>query len=343
MERRTFFENVAKGVIASCYVLEGPEEYIKRSALETLRKRLLPEGLEDINETRLTDPDADALIAASETLPFMSERRLVIVRESGMLQGRTKGYDESRNAAALAEYLQNPPATTCIVFYVNDKADGRKKLYTALKKCAEIVQFNALDDRELIRWIAQTLKKLDKQVSASTCQKLTFTVGTELYTLSGELQKLAAYAGDRNEILPEDIDAICTKSTAYRVYDLTGALIRGDGKTAFTLAAALQRDGEEPLFLLTLLQNECRRMLAIKLLREEGLSPDAIAAKIGAPPFAVRQLSGQVTRYTVEQLQMMADTCMETEYLVKSGRLPQEGALEKTMLQVLRIRTEGQL
>ena len=74
MERRTFFENVAKGVIASCYVLEGPEEYIKRSALETLRKRLLPEGLEDINETRLTDPDADTLIAASETLPFMSER-----------------------------------------------------------------------------------------------------------------------------------------------------------------------------------------------------------------------------------------------------------------------------
>ena len=260
-----------------------------------------------------------------------------------MLQGRAKGYDESRSAAALAEYLQNPPDTACIVFYVNDKADGRKKLYTALKKCAEIVQFNALDDRELIRWIAQTLKKLDKQVSASTCQKLTFTVGTELYTLSGELQKLAAYAGDRSEILPEDIDAVCTKSTAYRVYDLTGALTRGDGKTAFTLSAALQRDGEEPLYLLALLQNECRRMLAIKLLREEGLSPDAIASKIGAPPFAVRQLSGQVTRYTAEQLQMMSDACMETEYLVKSGRLPQEGALEKTMLQVLRIRTEGQL
>ena len=121
------------------------------------------------------------------------------------------------------------------------------------------------------------------------------------------------------------------------MYDLTGAL------TAFTLSAALQRDGEEPLYLLALLQNECRRMLAIKLLREEGLSPDAIASKIGAPPFAVRQLSGQVTRYTAEQLQMMSDACMETEYLVKSGRLPQEGALEKTMLQVLRIRTEGQL
>ena len=49
MERRVFFDNIAQGKIASCYVLEGPEEYIKRSALEALRKKLLPEGLEDIN------------------------------------------------------------------------------------------------------------------------------------------------------------------------------------------------------------------------------------------------------------------------------------------------------
>ena len=341
MERRTFFDEVSKGHIASCYVLEGPEEYIKRSALEALRKRLLPAGLEDMNETRLLDPDANSLIAAAETLPFMADKRLVVVQECGMLQGRPKDYDESKNAAALSEYLQNPPDTACIVFYVRDKADGRKKLYQQLKKSAQIVQFLPLDEREMPRWIAQTLKKMGKQISAATCQKLTFTAGTELYSLANELQKLAAYAGERAEILPEDIDAVCAKTTAYRVYDLTGALMRGDAKSAFTLAKALQKDGEEPLFLLALLQNECRRMLAVKLLRGGGLQPDAIASKIGAPPFAVRQLCSQVARYTQEQLRAMADVCMETEYQVKSGRLSMEGSLEMTMLQLLRIRQEG--
>lgn len=338
MDRRTFYDKVAKGEIARCYVMEGPEEYIKRSALEALRQRLLPAGLEEMNETRLTDPDANTLIAAAETLPFMAERRLVVVQESGMLQGRAKGYDEARSAEALAEYLGNLPDTACLVFYVRGKADGRKKLYTALKKAAEIVQFDALDEREMTRWIAQTLKKLGKQISASTCQKLTFTAGTELYTLSGELQKLAAYAGDRAEILPEDIDAVCARTTAYRVYDLTGTLMRGDAKNAFLLAHALQKDGEEPLALLALLQNECRRMLAVKLLRQS--PPDAIAQKIGAPPFAVRQLINQVGRYTEGQLLSMCDICMDTEYQVKSGALPAEGALEKAMLQLLRIRSE---
>lgn len=340
MERRTFFDSVGKGIIAPCYVLEGPEEYIKRTAIETLRKRLLPEGLEDMNETRLTDPDADTLIAAAETLPFMADKRLVLVQECGMLQGRGKGYDEAKSAAALAEYLKNPPETACVVFYVRDKADGRKKLYTQLKKTAEIVQFLPLDDREMTRWIAQYLKKLGKQISAPTCQKLTFTVGTELYALSGELQKLAAYAGDRAEILPEDIDAVCAKTTAYRVYDLTGALTRGDAKTAFTLAHALQKDGEEPLALLALLQNECRRLLSVKLLRSDGLPPDAIASRIGVPPFAAKQLYNQVTRYTEKQLRAMCAACMDTEYQVKSGNLPVEGSLEKVMLQILRIRTE---
>ena len=340
MERRTFFDNIGQGKIASCYVLEGPEEYIKRTALEALRKRLLPEGLEDMNETRLTDPDADTLIAAAETLPFMADRRLVVVQECGMLQGRGKGYDEAKNAAALAEYLQNPPDTACIVFYVRDKADARRKLYTQLKKTAEIVQFMPLDDREMTRWIAQSLKKLGKKISAPTCQKLTFTAGTELYTLSGEVQKLAAYAGEREEITPEDIEAVCVRTTAYRVYDLSGALTRGDARTAFTLAHTLQKDGEEPLALLALLQGEYRRLLSVKLLRADGMQPDAVAVRIGAPAFAVRQLWTLTPRFTEKQLRAMCAACLETEYQVKSGGMPVEGALEKAMLQILRIRAE---
>ena len=342
MDRRTFFDEVAKGNVAPCYVLEGPEEYIKRSALEALRGRLLPSGMEEMNEARLTDPDAEALIAAAETLPFMADRRLVVVQESGMLQGRAKGYDEAKSAAALGEYLQNPPDTACIVFYVRGKADGRKKLYTQLKKTAQIVQFTPLDEREMTRWIAQTLKKQGKKISAAACQRLTFTAGTELFALSGELQKLAAYAGERDEVLPEDIDAVCVKTTAYRVYDLTAALMRGEAREAFTLARALQRDGEEPMALLALLQSECRRLLSVRLLRARGIAPDAIAEKIGAPAFAVRQMYSRVIRFSEEQLRAMADVCMDTEYQVKSGRLPMEGALEKTMLQVLRIRAEEQ-
>lgn len=341
MDHRAFFDELKKGSVASCYVFEGPEEYIKRSALEALRAKLLPEGLAEMNESRLRDPDANAIIAAAETLPFLADKRLVVINESGMLQGKAKEYDEAKNAQMLVEYLKDIPHSTCLVFYVRDKADGRKKLYTALKKTAAMVQFNTLDEREMTRWIAQQLKRLDKKISAATCQKLMFTAGSDLYALSGEIQKLAACAGEREEVTAADVDAICVKTTAYRVYDLTAALLRGDAKNAFTLSQALIKDGEEELYLLALLQGECRRMLSIKILRAAGMSPDAIAGKIGAPPFAVRQLSQAVSQYTDVQLKKMTDLCMDTEYRVKSGQSAASGALEKTMLQLLKIRAEG--
>ena len=341
MDHNAFFDEVKKGNIASCYVFEGLEEYIKRMALDSLRKKLLPAGIEDMNEARLRDPDANAIIAAAETLPFMADKRLVVVHESGMLQGKAKDYDEAGSAQQMTEYLKNLPETACIVFYVRDKADGRKKLYQALKKTATIVQFNHLDEREMTRWIAQQLKRLDKKISAATCQKLVFTCGNDLYALSGELQKLAACAGEREEVIDQDIDDICVKSTAYRVYDLTAALLRGDAKRAFTLSQALLRDGEEELSLLALLQIECRRMLSVKILRAGGMSPDMIAGKIGAPPFAVRQLSQSVAQYTDVQLKKMTDICMDAEFSVKSGRSAAGGVLEKTMLQLLKIRAEG--
>ena len=88
-----------------------------------------------MNDTRLIDPAPDALIAAAETLPFMSDRRFIEVRDSAMLTaGKAKEYDENSAAQELEAYLTQAPDTAVIVFFVRGKADGRKKLYQALKK-----------------------------------------------------------------------------------------------------------------------------------------------------------------------------------------------------------------
>ena len=85
MNHTAFFEQVKKGNIQPVYLMEGTEEYIKQQAVRQLCAKLLPAGLEELNLTDLTDPEADALIAAAETLPFMADRRIVIIRECSLL------------------------------------------------------------------------------------------------------------------------------------------------------------------------------------------------------------------------------------------------------------------
>ena len=342
MDHNAFFDLIKTGALPPCCLLEGPEEYVKRSAVETLKKKLLPAGLEEMNLTVLRDPDAETLIAAAETQPFLADRRLVLVQRSALIESLQKAgsYDEGTAAQRLIEYLPHAPESCCIVFVAGEKADGRKKLTAWLKKQPGYVMFATLSDNELNRWIAQSCKRLEKKITVSAAQKLVFSAGRDLTQLHNEIEKLAAYAGDRDEITDDDVEAVAIRTTAYRVYDLTGALTRGDSARAFALAAALQKDGEEPLYLLALLQAECRRMLSAKLLRGAGLSPDAIAGKIGMPPFAARQLCQSAAKYTEEQLKSMCAQCMDTEYSVKSGRLPLTGALEKAMLLLLNVRGE---
>ena len=339
MKHSEFFAALKRGEIGRCYLFEGEEEYTKRSALKALRERVAGGGFAAMNDTRLADPAPDELIAAAETLPFMSERRFVEVRDSAMLlSGKAKNYDEETAVRRLEAYLDQLPDTAVIAFYVHGKADGRKKLSQALKKKALAVSFDPLDDRELAQWIAGTLKKEGKKISLSACQKLWFSAGRDLTLLSQELGKLAAYTGDREDVGEKDIDAVCVQSTEYKVYDMTDALLSGRGGKALRMLEGLLRDGEERLMILSLLGRQCRQMRYAKALAAGGAQAGEIAGKLGIPPFAARKTLETARAYTSGQLGEMARLCLESEYLVKSGQLSEAGTLEKVMLQILSMR-----
>ena len=341
MKHTELFSKIKAGDIAPCYLFEGEEEFIKHAALDALRKAVVAGDFSDMNDTSLTDPDADTLIAAAETLPFMADRRLILVRDSAMLlPNKAKKYDEEKSVKRLTEYLDRLPDTTVIVFYLRGKADGRKKLYTALKKKAALVSFDAPDDQELTKWIARRFARAGKQIDSTTCQNLWFTSGRDLTLLSNEIDKLIAYVGARDVIQRSDIEDISVKTTEFKVFDLSGALLGGEGARALRMLEGLLRDGENRLMLLSLLARQVRQLSYCKLLARCRAPRDQIASTIGVPPFAVQRTLALAERYTVKQLSDMEKWCVEAEYGVKSGGAPENGSLEGVMLRILALEGE---
>ena len=339
MKHTDFFSAVKAGKLDRCYLFEGEEEFTKRSALKAIRDKVTAGDFSAMNDTRLTDPAPDELIAAAETLPFMSDKRFIEVRDSAMLTpGKAKEYDEDAAVKRLDAYLDELPDTAVIVFFTHGKADGRKKLYQVLKRKAQIVSFDPLDDKELARWIAATLKKDGKKISLAACQRLWFSAGRDLTLLYQELGKLSSYAGDRDSVTEEDVDTIAVKSTEYKVYDMVDTLLSGQGGKALQMLDALLRDGEERLMVLSLLGRQCRQLSYAKALASSGASQAEIAGKLSIPSFAVRKILDTARAYTQSQLNAMAKLCLDSEYLVKSGQLADAGTLEKVMLQILSMR-----
>ena len=202
MEWNDFYKSVKDGVYQSVYLFTGPEELNKREALEALRRALLPAGLEALNEVRLENAGAQAIIDAAVTMPVMCDRRLVVVRDwPPLVKGKAK--NEEDDTKRIIEWLKDVPDSCCVVFYMVMEMDGRKKAASALKKLPGYVEFTHISGSMLLKWCNQKLKPLGKKISQQTLDEMTLMAGSDLTRLSGELKKLADYA-DGEEITIDD-------------------------------------------------------------------------------------------------------------------------------------------
>lgn len=333
MTHEDFFAAVKQGEVARVYRFDGEEEHIKAKALQTLREKLLPPGLEAMNETVLISPCAGDIIAAAETLPMMAERRLLIVRESALLTG-AKAAGEAEESAKLAEYLDRAPETCCIVFYVKGLVDGRKKLPQALAKKAAAVRFDRLGDALLHRWMQQQLRARGKVVSQANAALLSFMAGRDLLSLSQELEKLAAYVGVREEITREDIETVVTPSLECTVFNLVDALVAGKEAEAFRLLKIMLENGEARIGILAMMARQYRNLTHLKLMQQAKMSEADIQKNLGVQPFVMRRLLAQGQRESARSLREKLDLCVDTDWAIKSGRMSEEAALERTMFRL---------
>ena len=317
--------------VPSVLLFEGEEEYLKQQVWKSLRTAFLPEGMEELNETILEAPEADALIAAAETLPLLADRRLVLVRDLPGLSGR-KEPDEK-----LLDYLPRVPDTTILVLYCNQKPDGRKKIYLQIKKAGGIVTFSPLRDQALTSFVTGMFHELGKACDARTADYLIFTAGSDLQRLQGEIRKLSAHAGDAPAIHPDSIEALVTPSLESTVYQMVDAVVAGRSAQAFRLLRAQLLSGADRIAMLAMFLRQFRIMQQIRIFQLEK-KERSIRETLGLPPFAVEQYIRQANSWTGGQIKAALSLCMETDFAIKSGRLNADGALEMVMLKLLSLR-----
>lgn len=331
MDRKELTQAIKEGKLRGAYLLEGTEENIKAAALSAMRKKLLPEGLEELNENLMDNPATDALIAAAETLPFLADQRLVVVREHPAL---ARAEADER----LLDYLQHVPESCVLVFVQRGKADARKKLYKAIQKHGTVVSFAQLNDAELNQWIIRTFSGLGKQCSPQTASLLAFTVGSDTALLHTEMEKLAALAGERGDIRDEDVRAVATRSIECTVFEMVDAVVAGQEGKAFALLRDMLTTGSDRIGILAMLLRQYRLMLHVKIMQYEKKSPQAIKQGLGIAPFAAERCIRQAQAYTRQQVKQAVNLCLVTEYRIKSGQMNQEGSLEAAMLQIFALR-----
>ncbi len=327
----TFFEEVRSGAFRQAYLFGGPEAYVKQEALAKLREAMLPVGLEALNETVFEGARAERIIEATETLPVMCDRRLVVVKDFAPLMGG-KARDEESEAQQIIAWLEKPCDSCVLVFYMREEYDKRKKLAHALQSA--LVSFDQLTDAEMRKWIAAKLKPLYKTMSVEAIRHLLLTAGWELTKLEGELSKLVAYAGARPSIEIEDIEAIVSPSTEYGAFDMINKLFDGDSAGAYdTLALMLER-GTNRIAVLASITRQMRGMTFLRVAAESGDRAEDVGRTLALNPYAAKIMAQKARAFDAPTLEALYEACIDADYAVKSGRARDQAALDHLFIKI---------
>lgn len=202
-------------------LLYGEEQYLIDGALKYAKKKYISDGGDNIDysviDTRSDDQFSfDKLEEMISIPPWMSDRRLVVIRQSGIL-GREADEKE-------IEVLKNIPASAVVIF-VEDTADSRKKIFKAFTQYGTVVQMTAMEDDEIAERVAKMFGRYGLTVDHTASMSLISRCGSRMLTISGEIAKIALYCQNagHNRVTDEIIEDCCPPDLSGRIFDIMDA------------------------------------------------------------------------------------------------------------------------
>ena len=312
-------EDLKTGEFKQIYLLYGEEVYLKKQYKDRLSKAIVNEG-DTMNysyyEGKGIHPGE--LIDLAETMPFFSERRLIVVENSGFFKNATP---------ELADYLKELPETSYFLF-VEEEVDKRGKLYKAVKAKGRIVELGRQDEHTLVRWILGMVKREGKQISERTVQLLLAKTGDDMENISSELEKLISYTLGRDIVTDEDVETICTTQVTNKIFDMISAISARQTRKAMDLYEDLLTLKEPPMRILFLIARQFNQILQVKELVGKGMDKGTIASKLKLQPFVVGKIMLQAKTFSKEQILSYVNLCVDAEEGVKTGKLQDRLAVE---------------
>lgn len=316
--------DIKAGKFKRVYLLFGEESYLIRSYTEKLIKAIIPEGMETMNFDVFEGKNFSVqdVIDTAETLPFLNENRLLVLKDTGLFDVGRK--DDSE---ALANYIAEIPESTIILF-AESNVDKRNRLYKRVAETGYAAELNTPTEPELIDWTVKLFKNARKEISKGSAVYLLRTVAHSMESVQIESEKLISYKGDETEITTADIDEVCTKAMETRIFDLTDAIGNKKADVALDLYSNMILMKQSPIMVLTMIARQFRMILQCGFLNSNGNSAKDIATKLGLRSFVVNECLRQSRNFTADGLVKALNDCLETDVNIKTGKIVDRVAVE---------------
>lgn len=331
-------QSIRNGEISNVYFVCGDEEYLKKTSVDMLLKKFADGGESfDFKKFDGKDTSLDAILAAAESFPFMSEYTCLLVTDfafESLSDGEFK---------QLKELLEDMPESCVLIFWQFSQVTGKTKNQNAAIKIVEnvgtVVECKTKTTVELKKIVGGGIAKRGCTVSDSTLNYIIETVGDDLYQLLSETEKLTAYCAG-GEVTRQAVDKLCARSIDSNAFDVTKALVAGNSDKAFSALNELFALREEPVKILGAIVMTYTDMYRVKIAVQKTGSYSCLGdiySCYKGKDFRLRNAAKNASSVTLEQLRAALDELNRADELLKSSKMDGNLVIEELIVRLLMI------
>lgn len=268
-----------------------------------------------------TDPMV--VINAASSYPFLSDKRLIIVRDMlAWITRKGAGNTGKKQVEYLLEALPNLPDWARLVFVERQKLSDNNKLLQMADKHERGLVRGYFAPKDSTQWIIRRAKDAyDASIEPRAAAALSSVVGPDLRRADNELIKLVSYVDGAHPITEAEVSLLTPYVAEASMFDMVDALAEGRSQAASRLVHALLEQQEDPFSLYGMIVRQFRLLLLAKEHLVTGGFPGSISEAIGVHRFVAEKLAKQSRNFTLAQLEQIYRTLQDYDAKMKSGRI----------------------
>lgn len=298
--------------------ITGANDFARKQELDSLVHEFLL-AHDDMAVERLDgeDASADRMQGAVSSLPFLTERKMVILREPS----KQKAFAEN-----IDSILKEVADTTDVILY-EPKLDKRQSYYKTLKKQTDFREFGELDANGLATWAQEYAKAPGGTLTAIDARLLVDRLGASQQLLKSELDKLLAY----NDIIRrESIELLVEPLPQSTVFELLDAAFQGKTTRMLQLYREQRALKVEPQAIMAMIAWQLHVLAIVKAAGPR--STDEIAKEAKLNPFVVRKTQGVARNLTSARVKHMIDELLALDIKLKTVSVDADESVQLYLL-----------
>lgn len=314
------------------YILHGEDEFAIAQAVAAFEGKMGEETMAALNATRLDGRSLslDELRNAVSALPFLSNRRLVLVT------GPTSRLNTPNLQKKFKQILDELPPTTRLIiveYKILRENHWLLKWAQGAGSRAFVRAFPPKKGAAMVRWIQEQALVVGGEITPQAAALLASLVGEEARLAYQEVQKLIAYTNYRRPVDVEDVENLTAFMGEGDIFALVDALGNQNARLAAgTLQRILEKQDALPVF--GMVVRQFRLLLLAREVLVAGGSEADVTRELKIHPFVAGKITSQSCHFTMGELERVYHYLLEIDEAMKTGKMAGDLALDTLVVEL---------